>query len=127
MGKKFPYAVSHLRPPVDVRWHQREKFPPNMNDDDWLAVVGSKGWVVLSQDRRFHIRDAEIEAIRQHNVKCFYLPGADQKAWFLAKRFTRAFDRFVKICETVPAPFVYELLGNGQIRRVPFALTPATS
>jgi hypothetical protein len=120
VGKRFPYGIKHLDPPTDIRWHQREKFPNNMPDDAWLSLVGANGWIVLSQDRKFHINEAEIEAIRQHNVKCFYLPGADEPTWALARVFTKAFDSIVKVAQSESAPFVYDVGKSGRLKRIEF-------
>lgn len=118
VGKRFPYAIKHLDPPAEIRWHQREKFANKMPDDEWLSKVGARNWVVLSQDRRFHVNDVELEAIKQHNIKCFYLPGADKPTWALGKVFTRIFDKIVAVCDSESAPFVYEISWSGKFTRI---------
>ena len=45
---------------VEVHDHH---FPSDAKDEVWLAEVGSRGWIVLTKDRRFHNRVLEIAAI----------------------------------------------------------------
>lgn len=38
-------------------------FAPGTTDEDWLADVGSRGWVVLTKDQRIRRRHAEFQAL----------------------------------------------------------------
>jgi hypothetical protein len=44
-------------------------------DDEWLPVVGRKGLVVITRDRRIRYRPAEKLAWIQHGVRGFVLTG----------------------------------------------------
>ena len=90
-----------------------------MPDDEWMGVVGPRRWVVLSQDRRFHIEDVEKEAVLQHGIKCFYFPCASDTTWVSMGYFMRYHDKMVEIAERTAAPFVFDLQKNGQLLEVP--------
>ena len=89
-----------------------------MPDDEWLAYTGGKGWFVLSHDRRFHKRTAEASAIKQHNVGCFYLWGAETDTWEKLKWFVRAIDKILHAASTTDRPFIYHLPKIARLTRV---------
>ena len=118
IGSRLPKTLSAMDPPFSVRWHSGEGFDPEMPDDEWLEITGRKGWVVLTQDWKFHIRDNELEAIRQHRVRCIYLPGADEHRWTTYVRFIRSHARLIETANDCAAPFIFDLKKNGQLRRI---------
>ncbi|MGH3318839.1 MAG: hypothetical protein ACRDN9_01445 [Streptosporangiaceae bacterium] len=44
-------------------------------DEDWLAKVGSRGWVVIGRDVKIYERPVELHAYRRARVQVFLLPG----------------------------------------------------
>ena len=118
VGKQFPFAVSRLKPPFEVRWHQGERFRQDMPDDEWLAEVSNRGWVVVSQDRKFHILPNELEAIRSNNGRCFYFPCASEVRWITMRNLIRVEKKLRYICNSVTGPFIYDLRSTGQLSRV---------
>ncbi len=63
-------AVKMMRD--DVLWLEDE-FPHDVPDQEWLAVAGEKGWLVITHDRKIRTRPGERRAIMDHNVGCFIL------------------------------------------------------
>ncbi|GGK41160.1 hypothetical protein [Salinarimonas ramus] len=119
-GKRLPRALASLKPPAEIRWHQGERFAHDMPDDEWLSIVGRKNWVVLSQDRRFHVRDNEALAIVQHGVRCFYLPCASEDRWTSLCIFVRRHAPLIDLATRSTSPFLFDLKRNG--RFYPIAL-----
>ncbi len=110
----------HLQPPFDVCWHNKEGFAHNMPDDKWMEVVGPRGWIVFSQDWKFHIRDVELEAVKQHNIKCFYLPGSGATKWATYCQLIRSHARLIEIAQNEAPPFIYDVKRNGHLKRIVF-------
>lgn len=117
-GKRLPGALSKLRPPMNVRWHLGEGFKQDLPDDVWLGVVGSKQWIVITQDQKFHKIASEAEAVRQHNVRCFYFPTANDGLWTSLCTFTKNYRQMVSVCERESAPFIYNVRPNGSFKRI---------
>ena len=113
IGKRVPKALRTLCPPVLVRYHQEVGFDRDADDDAWLPVVGEKGWVVISQDRKFHEQATERAAIKTYSIRCFYLPCASQTRWHTLCNFVRSHERMIALAEREPAPFIFELKGDG--------------
>ncbi|MEO3786600.1 hypothetical protein ABGB12_25015 [Actinocorallia sp. B10E7] len=44
-------------------------------DEDWLPLVGTRGWSVIGSDLKIFERPAELLAYRQAKVSVFLLPG----------------------------------------------------
>ncbi len=117
VGLRVPKALRIVRPPVVVKDHQQVGFDGNTPDDEWLAKVGQKGWVVVTQDRKFHKQEAEIAAVHAHGVRCFYLHGGSDPAWTTFRNLVIALPRIIDLAEREPAPFIYQAK-RGHIRRV---------
>ncbi len=54
LGVRVPKALRTARPPVAIKDHQQVGFAIDAPDDEWLAKVGTKDWVVITHDRKFH-------------------------------------------------------------------------
>ncbi len=119
-GKRFPKALFSLRAPVKIEWHMNQRFPMNMPDDEWLEIVGEKGWIVFSHDRKFHKEATETAAILQHRVGCFYLPAANGSPWHKAHALIRNFNRIRVLAEKTTKPFIFDVKTSGRIVQVKF-------
>ena len=50
-----------------------DHFRDDARDEDWLSVVGAKGWVVLTNDKRIRHRTLERNALMAADVRAFVL------------------------------------------------------
>lgn len=119
-GKRFPEAILKARPPFGVEYHgsKGNRFKQDTPDDKWLQIVGEKGWIVFSHDRRFHKEASSIAAIKQHKVGCFYLPGANQNTWSKLYMFVRAHHRIIELASQTERPFVFYLTALNKIEEI---------
>lgn len=53
-------------------------------DEDWLPLVGERGWAVIGSDLKIFERPEELHAYRQAKVSAFLLPGESRVAQRLA-------------------------------------------
>jgi hypothetical protein len=107
-----------MQPPFLVKWHQEQGFADALEDDKWLGIVGPANWVVLSQDRKFHKLPAELLAIKQHNIRCFYMPMARQNRWLSLCHIAWRWVKIIEIAKTQAAPFIFEMKDNRQFYKV---------
>lgn len=114
MGRRVPEALRLVDIPVEVVYHDR-MFGQDTKDDQWLPVVGAKGWSVIGQDRRFHRRSTERLAIVQYKVGVFYLWGAGAPAWEKLRCFMRAYDDILDVLCNVDRPFLYRIERSGRL------------
>lgn len=118
-GDRFPKAIKHANPPFEVEYHHGLGLRPDVKDDKWLSIVGKKGWIVLSHDKKFHRNAPEIASIKQHNIGCFYLTGANSTTWENLENFIRSYRKMEEVVETKKKPFIYRVHKNGSIKKVP--------
>lgn len=116
-GCRLPKALHAMQPPFKVKWHQEEGFPQDMPDDEWMAKIGPARWVVLSQDRKFHKLPAELLAVKQHSIRCFYLPNK-QDRWFSMCHIVSRYEKIQEIARREAPPFIYEMKSNRQFYKV---------
>ena len=117
-GTRLPKALASLKPPMLIKWHQAEGFAQNMPDDQWMGVVGPRQWIVLSQDRHFHLRENELLAIKQHAIKCFYLPCANEDRWVSMCHIASRYGKIMELARVNSGPFVFEMKDNRQFYRI---------
>jgi hypothetical protein len=69
---------------------------------------------VLSQDRKFHELQAELLAIKQHAMRCFYMPMAREDRWTSLCHIAWRWEKMQEIARDQPPPFIYEMKANRQ-------------
>ena len=118
VGVSLPRALMMLKLPTPVEYHQRY-FPIDAKDDMWMPTVGSQGWTLIGHDSRHHLEPAELSAIKQYRMGCFYLWGSEAKRWQKALCFLRAYERIFSAMAHTPRPYIYRIGKTGRLSRVP--------
>lgn len=98
-----------------MRYHDGEGFLDKMPDDEWLNVVGPKGWIVCSHDAKWQNESAARKAIEQHKIGCFYLWGASSIGFFKMKSLAHNYDKIVKVCAAEKRPFIYRVTARNRL------------
>lgn len=134
VGTRLPEALRLLRLKEIVHHHtprsqlglkaakgQTALFDDEEPDDSWLKFVGDRGWLVLTQDRKFHRSgyENELSAIKQYQVGCFYLWGAEATTWEKMRAFCRAFDNIVRAASATARPFIFDVAKSGRLTVIP--------
>ena len=116
-GRALPDALKLLKLNIE---HQTDHFVHDTPDDQWLSVVGSNGWFVVTHDEKFHKAgfEAELAAVKTFNIGCFYLWGAEATRWRKMQCFARAYDKIKEVALNQPRPFIYRIEKNGRPREV---------
>jgi hypothetical protein len=133
VGCRFPEALRVLKldKVSDVYYHHIKRkyigrdfshpetglFKDSESDDSWLQFVGNRGWIVFTQDRKFHKAgfENEISAIKQFNVGCFYLWGSRDTSEKKATVFLKALDRIRYAIANTQKPYIYDVSKSGQL------------
>ena len=120
VGTSLPKALLELyfdRQFHELRYHQ-QFFAINSPDDDWLPKVGQWGWTVFGHDSQHHAKEAEISAIKQYSIGCFYLWGSEAKRWEKMQCLARAYERIVEAEKITPKPFIYRVGKMGALKTI---------
>lgn len=108
-----------MQTPFDVEYHdsRSNKFRHDMEDDEWLKIVGAKNWIVFSHDKKWHGEMPAIDAIKEHKIGCFYLWGASVPTWDKYVCLARAYKKIKERLDT-PKPFIYRVAHNYRVDAV---------
>lgn len=83
LGRQFPEMLAAAG--VIVHRHD-EYFAQDCPDEEWLAVVGARGWVAITYDRRIRYKPNELQAVIDASATLLVVTG---KAPF--REFARSF------------------------------------
>lgn len=86
-----------------------EHLPRGTRDETWLTLAGSKGWVVLTRDKRIRYRQLERLALKEARVRAFVFIGGNVTVADTAAILVQALPRIERICQANAGPFIYHL------------------
>lgn len=93
-----------------------------LSDVEWLNIVGPKGWILLTWDKRIRRRNAEIQAVRDSGAKLFFVQrmktGAEQ-----AQIVCSHLRKIIKISDDYVPPFIASIT-ESKVEVVPHDLLP---
>ena len=81
-------------------------LPKGTGDLEWLAHVGTRECTAITQDAGIARNPAERQALIDHNVKCFILPGRSKNAWDLVRAFVTMWDK-IRVESRFSGPFIW--------------------
>lgn len=67
-----------------------DHFPPDAADEEWIAEVGGRKWIVLTKDNRLRYHPREKQALLRHGVRAFILTARDLRGEEMGRAFTAA-------------------------------------
>lgn len=102
LGSAFPAAL--VASGLQVERHAVH-FPPDCPDEEWLRVVGSRGWTALTRDARIRYKPNELAAIVRHRVALLVVVGNAPHAE-LAANFVRTAGRVTAFVDRHTPPFI---------------------
>ncbi len=84
-------------------------------DVDWIADGSSRGWVLLTKDKRIRYRAPELEALHQGHLFC--LVSGNMNIAEMTQAFLEAMPRIEQAAREVPFGF-WHVYRNGKIKRM---------
>lgn len=115
MREKIPQALKLLG--LDAEGHA-DHFSHDVHDDIWLAVVGDRDWIVITNDKRLRFNQAERQALIAHGVGCFTLGGDSLSRWEQVRVLARAWDRIQEVIDNTPRPFIFTIHVDGRLQQM---------
>jgi PIN like domain len=92
-----------------------DHFPTTALDEEWLGVVGQRGWVVLTKDRGIRYRAPALTAIRASAIRMFVLTAGDLQGHEMAAIFARGLARIAGVARRERAPFIAKITKTGVV------------
>ena len=91
LGKRV-VAIALRTAGATVEIHD-DHFPPDAADEEWIAEVGRRKWIVLTKDNRRRYHPREKQALLRHRVRAFILTARDLKGEEMGRAFAAALPR----------------------------------
>jgi hypothetical protein len=97
--------------------HERhgQHFPPGTEDTVWLPLVGEKGWVLLTKDKRIRYNELEKLAVRQHKIREFYFSSGNHSGAEMAEMLVAALRDMTRIFRKHKPPFIASIPKSGKV------------
>ncbi len=88
----------------------------DVEDVQWLELVGSRRWIALLKDAEIRRRPSEKRALIDHCVRAFCLSGGNLTADQMSDRYLRALPAMTRACRDDPGPFIYAVHADRIVR-----------
>ncbi|RFP58920.1 MAG: hypothetical protein BJG00_010545 [Limnothrix sp. CACIAM 69d] len=112
LGRKVFNALKQAG--LTVKFHDDE-FAQGTEDQDWLLVVGQRGWIVLTKDQAIGRNSIERIAVASANVRFFTLNRQDCTGAEMADIFCKAIGAMQNFIRKHPAPFMAKVNRAGKV------------
>lgn len=91
-------------------------FPADAPDQEWLNEVGTRGWIVISKDRRIRHRGAERAAVEDAKVALFIFRGGNMRGDEIAQAIAAALPRMLHLVQRQARPFIATISKGGAVK-----------
>lgn len=88
----------------------------DIEDVEWLELVGTRGWAALMKDAEVRRRPSEKRAIIAHRVRAFCLSGGNLTAEQMSERYLRALSAMTRACVYDDGPSIYAVHADRIVR-----------
>lgn len=114
LGRKL--VVGRLKAAgADARALVDEGFSENAEDVEWLPIVASRGWAIVTKDKRIGKRPLEREAIISAGGGAFIVAMGRLKGIEVADLLAGALPKMLRIWANCARPFIAVVLGSGVV------------
>lgn len=121
-------VISKLRPDVTFPGdpggvvHKRQRGPcpitvTETKDREWIPIVASKGWIVITHDRKIYYRAAERQAVLECGAKIFTIVGTGNLGTWAQLELLMTRWRDIEKLGSQKGPFIY-VVYRTSIRKV---------
>jgi predicted nuclease of predicted toxin-antitoxin system len=83
-----------------------DEYADNASDEEWLAEVGAKGFVVITKDKQIRTRLVERQALLNGKVRAFFLTSGNLTGMEMAEILTSQLSAMTKLARSSPPPFL---------------------
>jgi hypothetical protein len=90
-------------------------FPRGTADEEWLPVVGQKGWVLLTQDKGIKRRKNELMALRQHGVRAFIVTAKGLRGEEIGDLIVKVMPKILRILKKTHPPLIATINQNSVV------------
>jgi predicted nuclease of predicted toxin-antitoxin system len=111
--KKLADSLRNVGATVEIH---DDHFDRDINDEEWLRIVGKSNWVVLTKDKKIASRPLELLAVAQGGVRLFAFVGGDVPGVVVAQAFVNALENMQGFIRGNQAPFIAKVYQSGLVK-----------
>lgn len=93
-----------------------DHLPQDAADEEWIQLVGEKGWLAVTKDKNIRYRQSELEAIKKYKARIFVIRAKNVTADDIGNILLKASRRMKKFSARTKAPFVAAIHGDGSLK-----------
>ena len=90
-------------------------LPMDAPDEEWIDLVGRKGWIAITKDKHIRYRYAELDAIKAHHARVVVIRAKNLTGRELAELLVRHFLKIQNFAAQNTTPFVAGLDRSGKL------------
>ena len=94
-----------------------DHFAQDCPDDEWLAEVGRRGWIVLTKDNRIRYHNSERVAVAGADVRMFALVGGNLTGEQVAAAFVKALPAMQRRAAEHEPPSIATVRRDGAVKQ----------
>jgi len=117
MPPMIAHALQALAKPAITIYDEPDGLAPGMADEDWMPIVGKKGWAVLTKDSTILRNRLQTNLFIQHRLLGLFIKDAKKHhltGWDLAKLVINRFDDIEDTARTMQPPMAIEIAHNAR-------------
>ena len=92
-----------------------ETFGTGTEDVDWLPLVGRRGWILITKDKRIRRRELELRALNEAQVKTFVFTGSGATGEGQAHALREALPAMVRLLRRRSAHFIARVTSSASV------------
>ena len=93
-------------------------LPLDAPDEDWIALVGRRGWVALTKDKNIRYRTAELASIIRNAARVIVIRAKNATGSDIAELLVKGRRRIARFVAKTPAPFVAAIDRSSKVRGI---------
>lgn len=86
----------------------------NAPDEDWIALVGRRGWLAITKDKNIRYRTGELRAIKDHSAMVLVVRAKNATGQDIAEILIKAQRRVQRFARKHKPPFVAGIDRSGR-------------
>lgn len=90
-------------------------FRRGILDEEWLPLVGSKGWILLTTDKRIRYNFLERRALQLHGIREFVFTSGNMSGQEMSVALEAALPKMRRLCRKFKPPFVAAITRAGEV------------
>ena len=96
-----------------------DHFRQDAPDEEWLAGIAGRGWILLTKDGRIRRRVLERRALKAAGVHAFFLGNRQLTGREMASAFLAAIPRIFRVVDASDGPILGSVHRDGRVTVIP--------